>query len=297
LAICKSLVTKHGGTIGVDSKVGEGSRFWFQLPAHQTAPKVHSAPVASHSLSISLIVLTAAGLTLSGCQPQESKQISSASDLLKAQQFLDEAKAELAGQAFDQAIRSATSSIKLDPSDHLAYLYRGYARFKLGCPADAISDFSTAANLQPNDYQCFEYRAAAYQSMRRYRKAIDDYTQALTVAPQQNAVRGKLNKELGLCTLSFGKLEDAQAALSQAIRLTPEDSALYAARAIADLHLQLPQKCIEDATVAIRLDPHNASAYYARSHAYGLLHQVALCDADDAAAKRLFAQSYPVTAQ
>jgi len=32
LAICKAITEQHGGTIGVISKVGEGSRFWFRVP-------------------------------------------------------------------------------------------------------------------------------------------------------------------------------------------------------------------------------------------------------------------------
>jgi PAS domain S-box-containing protein len=32
LAICKTIVTKHGGTIGVESKDGSGSTFWFVIP-------------------------------------------------------------------------------------------------------------------------------------------------------------------------------------------------------------------------------------------------------------------------
>ncbi len=32
LAIVKHIVLAHGGTVGVESEVGKGSRFWFRLP-------------------------------------------------------------------------------------------------------------------------------------------------------------------------------------------------------------------------------------------------------------------------
>jgi signal transduction histidine kinase len=35
LAICKTIVEAHGGTIGVDSEIGMGSTFWFSLPSRK----------------------------------------------------------------------------------------------------------------------------------------------------------------------------------------------------------------------------------------------------------------------
>ena len=40
LSISKKIVEMHGGNIGVDSKIGEGSRFWFRLPVRVEPQKV-----------------------------------------------------------------------------------------------------------------------------------------------------------------------------------------------------------------------------------------------------------------
>ena len=35
LALCRHVVKAHGGTIGVRSEVGKGSKFWIRLPAER----------------------------------------------------------------------------------------------------------------------------------------------------------------------------------------------------------------------------------------------------------------------
>ena len=48
LALVRHLVEMHGGTVAVESVIGEGSRFTISLPWHAPAPATHDEETSSH---------------------------------------------------------------------------------------------------------------------------------------------------------------------------------------------------------------------------------------------------------
>lgn len=55
LAISKAIVMQHGGNIGVDTEVGKGSNFWFELSPGESLPSAPDETLTLHRLRVMLV--------------------------------------------------------------------------------------------------------------------------------------------------------------------------------------------------------------------------------------------------
>ena len=99
-----------------------------------------------------------------------------------------------------EAIADYSEAIRLDPGRSEAYLWRGYAHYKLEERAQAIADYSQALRLDPGDESAFFYRAQAYRDEQRWDLSLVDFYAAAQLKPDDVRVmngRGILYREAG----------------------------------------------------------------------------------------------------
>lgn len=125
LSICERLVSLQGGTIGVSSVQGKGSRFWFQLPLRSVAMKEARAaaemmriladkPIQVLLVDDNAVNLLVARMMLKKCFPKanivEASSGADALEKLKAQVFdlalMDMIMPEMDGMQVTQALRT-----------------------------------------------------------------------------------------------------------------------------------------------------------------------------------------------
>lgn len=163
----------------------------------------------------------------------------------------------------EEAEKSFTKSLQLDPSQPFTYNNRGGAYHKLGEYDKAIADFNAALKLS-RFAMAYMNRGDAWAEKKEFRKALDDYRTAESMIgsdPDLLARRGKI----------YLKVPDYAAARSefvQALSARPRDPVVLHGLGNA-CYYQKDYDCAENAYKrALAADPDNADLYAALATTY-----------------------------
>ncbi len=138
-----------------------------------------------------------------------------------------------------------------------AYNNRGYSKFVLGNPQDAILDYNEAIKLNPRFAEVYNNRGVAKRALGNPQDAILDYNEAIKFDPRY----AEAYNNRGNARVALGKYQDAISDYNKAIKLNPRFAEAYNNRGVAKRALKEYQDAILDYNEAIKLDPQYAEAY------------------------------------
>jgi tetratricopeptide (TPR) repeat protein len=127
-------------------------------------------------------------------------------------------EAHLAGDT-RRAIELLTEALAIDPEDAAARRTRGSMRLSSGDAAGAKEDFEALLSAHPGDADLLRLRALAKEGLGDARGALADLDAALAAGTAAGMVDAHLQFRRGGLLRGLGKTEEAEAALTEAIRL------------------------------------------------------------------------------
>jgi tetratricopeptide (TPR) repeat protein len=160
-------------------------------------------------------------------------------------------------RAWDKAIHDFNKVIQINPTNALAYEYRGCAFFLNGDTDKAINDFTQAIQLSPTNSRVYFNRGGAYRAQYKFDKAIRDYSFCLQLEPT-NHLAYNSRAACFSCKHESGKsIND----WNEGLRLNPNDSTALACRGGEYFTIGQFDKAALDFYQAIKIAPTNSLAY------------------------------------
>jgi tetratricopeptide (TPR) repeat protein len=104
------------------------------------------------------------------------------------------------------AIELLTEAVRVDPSNHIAFLNRGRIRESEGRFEEAIPDFDKVINLVPNHAGAVQLRGASLLRLGQVEKALADFDRYLAISPNQ----ARYHWQRGIALYLLGRYDDGQ---------------------------------------------------------------------------------------
>jgi len=193
---------------------------------------------------------------------------------LHARPSSDEAAAKCArGRQPEEVVNACTLLIQREPTNALAYAYRGQMQIYLSEHARALDDANRAIQLDGRLPDGFVARAAWNRRFGDQENALKDLDRALAI--NGDHVEGLIGR--GLVNASLGRKDEARrdtdraiARLNEALLRSPEDARLYRLRGLMRANIQEFEAGIADYDHALKLDQDDAIALSGRGYVYSL---------------------------
>lgn len=158
---------------------------------------------------------------------------------------------------WDMTISNLTVEISKNPSNALAYEYRGSAWFAKGEWKRAVADYSEVIQIEPRNGRAYFNRASAYRSAGQYERAMDDVSTSLSLRPTDH-----LAYKLRASLHSFrGEFTQAISDWTAGLRIGPDDSNALACRGADYAQLGRFQEALRDYREAIGLNEKDSLAF------------------------------------
>jgi tetratricopeptide (TPR) repeat protein len=165
------------------------------------------------------------------------------------------AKALIKLRRFAEAEEASTKAIDLAPDSGGSYADRAQSRAEQGKAGEALDDYLKALERMPDDNGILRDVGLIQLKAGRYPQALPYLQRARDLG---KADAGSL---LGECLLQLGRLEDADAAFTQAVKDLPKDSMVLFGRSRVRQQQARRAEAIADLDAAIALAPTFAEAF------------------------------------
>jgi serine/threonine protein kinase len=154
---------------------------------------------------------------------------------------------------YEEALRAYEETIRLDPNNAIAHIYKGFALNGASRYEEAIRAYNDAIRLNLNDAIVHHNKGIALNKLGRYEEAIRACEEAIQLDP--NDALAHYHK--GIALNKLGRYEEALRACEEAIRLDPNDATTHGHKGSALNKLERYEEALKAYEEAIRLDPTN----------------------------------------